>query len=69
MTLTPTKTIELSTKQAEYVRNATHRWNFKIGATQCGKTHLDTLFLIPDRIIERIGKPGLILGRFSKRYK
>ncbi len=60
MTLTPTKTIELSTKQAEYIRNATHRWNFKIGATQCGKTHLDTLFLIPDRIIERIGKPGLV---------
>ncbi|MBP3464104.1 MAG: phage terminase large subunit [Clostridia bacterium] len=60
MTLTPTKTIELSNKQAEYVRNATHRWNFKIGATQCGKTHLDTLFLIPDRIIERIGKPGLV---------
>lgn len=55
-----TQTIELSTKQAEYVRNATHRWNFKIGATQCGKTHLDTLFLIPDRIIERIGKPGLV---------
>ena len=54
-----TQEIELSTKQAEYIRNATHRWNFKIGATQCGKTHLDTLFLIPDRIIERIGKPGL----------
>lgn len=55
-----TETIELSHKQAEYVRNATHRWNFKIGATQCGKTHLDTLFLIPDRIIERIGKPGIV---------
>lgn len=54
------ETIELSHKQAEYIRNANHRWNFKIGATQCGKTHLDTLFLIPDRIIERIGKPGLV---------
>lgn len=55
-----TQAIELSHKQAEYIRNANHRWNFKIGATQCGKTHLDTLFLIPDRIIERIGKPGLV---------
>lgn len=37
-----TKQIELSHKQAEYIRNANHRWNFKIGATQCGKTYLIT---------------------------
>lgn len=54
------KTIEISSKQAEYIRNATHRWNFKIGATQCGKTYIDTLFLIPERIRERIGLKGLI---------
>lgn len=54
------KTIEISSKQAEYIRNATHRWNFKIGATQCGKTYIDTLFLIPERIKERIGLKGLV---------
>lgn len=54
------KVIELSHKQAEYIRNANHRWNFKIGATQCGKTYIDTQYLIPNRIIERLGKPGLV---------
>lgn len=54
------KTIEISSKQAEYIRNATHRWNFKIGATQCGKTYIDTLFLIPERIRERTGLKGLV---------
>lgn len=48
---------EISEKQAEYIRNATHRWNGKVGATQCGKTYIDTLFVIPDRIDERRGKP------------
>lgn len=52
--------IELSHKQAEYIRNANHRWNLKIGATQCGKTHIDTRFVIPDRIIERLGESGLV---------
>lgn len=52
--------IELSHKQAEYIRNANHRWNIKIGATQCGKTHIDTRFIIPERIVERLGKPGLV---------
>lgn len=55
-----TKTIELSHKQAEYIRNANHRWNFKIGATQCGKTYIDTLLMIPDRIQERFGLAGLV---------
>ena len=52
--------IEISHKQAEYIKNANHRWNFKIGATQCGKTYIDTQDIIPDRIIERLGKPGLV---------
>lgn len=51
--------IEISSKQAEYINNATHRWNGKVGATQCGKTYIDTLYVIPDRIMERIGKKGL----------
>ena len=53
------KKIEISKKQAEYIRNANHRWNGKIGATQCGKTYIDTLFVIADRILERAGKNGL----------
>lgn len=48
---------ELSVKQAEYIRKANHRWNGKVGATQCGKTYIDTLFVIPNRILERKGKP------------
>lgn len=55
-----TQKIELSHKQAEYIRKANHRWNIKIGATQCGKTHIDTRFIIPDRVIERLRKPGLV---------
>ncbi|MDR2046522.1 MAG: phage terminase large subunit [Clostridiales bacterium] len=51
--------IELSPKQAEYIREAHHLFNGKIGATQCGKTYIDTLYVIPHRIIERRGKPGL----------
>lgn len=55
-----TDKIELSHKQAEYIRNANHRWNIKIGATQCGKTYIDTQYLIPSRIVERLGKSGLV---------
>lgn len=51
--------ISFSPKQIEYIQNATHRWNFKIGATQCGKTYIDTAFVIYDRMRERRGKPGL----------
>lgn len=49
----------LSEKQKEYIRNAVHRYNIKIGARRCGKTYLDILYLIPKRIIERRGKDGL----------
>lgn len=52
--------IEISSKQAQYIREANHRWNGKIGATQCGKTYIDTLYVIPDRIIERLDKKGLV---------
>ena len=56
--------LEFSEKQLEYVRNATHRWNGKIGATQCGKTYIDIAFAIYDRMREIRGKQGLrvILG-------
>lgn len=51
--------IKISEKQACYIRESTHRYNIKMGATQSGKTYLDTLYLIPKRIMERKGKSGL----------
>lgn len=54
----------LTDKQKEFIINATHRYNFKIGARRCGKTYLDILYTIPKRLTERHGKDGLnvILG-------
>ena len=49
----------LTDKQKEFIINATHRYNIKIGARRCGKTYLDILYMIPNRIIERKGKDGL----------
>lgn len=56
--------MQLTKKQNEYIVNATHRWNFKSGAVRSGKSYVDTAFVIPFRIRERVGKPGLnvILG-------
>lgn len=56
--------IQLSLKQIEYIRNMEHRWCFKIGATQCGKTFIDVQYVIPSRISNRANKKGLcvILG-------
>ena len=54
----------ITEKQKEFIRNATHRYNLKIGARRCGKTYLDILYTIPSRIMEGKGKEGLniILG-------
>ena len=56
--------MQLSRKQNEYIVNATHRWNIKSGAVRSGKSYVDSAFIIPFRIRERAGKPGLnvILG-------
>lgn len=53
--------IKLSPKQIEYTKNATHRWNVKSGAVRSGKSFVDTANVIPERIIERIGLPGLVV--------
>lgn len=50
----------LSDKQKEYIRNATHRYNFKVGARRCGKTYLDDFYMIPARILERRELSGLL---------
>ncbi len=54
----------LTSKQKEYCKTATHRWNFKVGAVRSGKTYVDIAVVIPYRILERKGKSGLnfILG-------
>lgn len=56
--------IMLTDKQKEYARSATHRWNIKSGAVRSGKSFVDTICVIPERIIERRGLSGLnvILG-------
>ena len=51
--------IQLTDKQKEYTRNATHRWNLKSGAVRSGKSFVDTAAVVPERIIERKGKSGL----------
>lgn len=56
--------MQLSKKQNEYIVHSTRRWNFKVGAVRSGKSYVDTSFIVPFRIRERTGKPGLnvILG-------
>lgn len=54
----------LTEKQKEFIRDGNHRFNIKTGATRSGKTYLDILYTIPNRLRERAGLPGLnvILG-------
>lgn len=55
---------ELTSKQAEYIRNANHRWNVACGAVRSGKSYCQISYCIPMRLLERKGKRGLrvILG-------
>ena len=50
--------MQASEKQLRFWREATHRWNVKVGATRSGKTYMD-YFLIPRRLLAGAGKPGL----------
>ena len=54
----------LTEKQAEYIRNAHHRWNVACGAVRSGKSHCQISYCIPSRLLERQGLRGLrvILG-------
>lgn len=56
--------MRLSQKQNEYIRNATHRLCFKVGAVRSGKSFVDVVYMIPRRIRSVAGKDGLnvILG-------
>lgn len=51
--------MQLSKKQNEYIMNATHRWNIKSGAVRSGKSFVDTAYIVPKRIRDRAGLPGL----------
>mgnify|MGYP003234580954 CR=1 FL=1 len=53
------ESLNFSTMQLDYWRNATHRWNIKTGATGSGKTFLD-FYLLPKRIRSCTGA-GLIV--------
>lgn len=55
---------ELTPKQAEYIRNANHRWNVACGAVRSGKSYCQISYCIPSRVLERKDKRGLklILG-------
>ena len=54
----------LTEKQAEYIRNANHRWNVACGAVRSGKSYCQISYCIPARLTERKGLRGLrvILG-------
>lgn len=58
------QTFELTPKQAEYIRNANHRWNVACGAVRSGKSYCQVSYCIPSRLLERKDKRGLkvILG-------
>jgi len=49
----------ITNKQKEFIKKATHRYNLKIGARRCGKTYLDILYTIPQRLLERRSLDGL----------
>lgn len=51
--------MQLSHKQKEFIVNATHRYNLKVGAVRSGKSFGDMAYVIPSRIRERAGKQGL----------
>lgn len=55
---------ELTPKQAEYIRNANHRWNVACGAVRSGKSYCQISYCIPSRLADRKGLRGLrvILG-------
>lgn len=51
--------MHLSAKQKEYIRCSNRRYNIKVGAVRSGKSFVDTSFIIPYRLRQVAGKPGL----------
>lgn len=55
---------KLSRKQNEFILNANHRYNLKVGAVRSGKSFVDVVHVIPDRLLTVADGQGLnlILG-------
>lgn len=51
----------LTEKQTEYLRNCSHRWNVKTGATGSGKSFVDMAVTIPKRIVASRGEGLLVM--------
>ena len=51
----------LSEKQNDYINEAHARWNLKIGAVRSGKSFVDIVHTIPDRLMSLADEPGLNL--------
>lgn len=51
----------LTRMQQEYLRNCTHRYNVKCGATGSGKSYLDIAVTIPQRILAAKGEGLLVM--------
>mgnify|MGYP002624171963 CR=1 FL=1 len=51
--------LRLSPKQNEFILNANHRFNLKVGAVRSGKSFVDTAFVVPQRLRERHSLKGL----------
>ena len=51
----------LTKMQQEYLRNCTHRYNVKCGATGSGKSYLDIAVTIPQRILAAKGEGLLVM--------
>lgn len=50
---------KFSPKQNEFIRNANHRYNFKIGAVRSGKSYVDIAFTVPSRLRAVKDRDGL----------
>ena len=50
---------KFSPKQNEFIRKATHRYNFKIGAVRSGKSYVDIAYTVPARLRAVKDKDGL----------
>ena len=53
--------ITLSHKQNEFIRNSTHRYNFKSGAVRSGKSFVDVSYVVPKRLRAVKDEKGLNL--------
>lgn len=42
--------MQFSKKQNEFIRNATHRYNLKVGAVRSGKSYVDIAHIVPSRL-------------------